>query len=202
MDSERFDRLTRAFALPSRRQLIGVASGLLALPAVVGPEGAEAKRKKTKCKDGQKHCGSKRKCFDLQTNRKHCGSCGIACAAGETCLGGQCVVVGPADCPADADSCSATDVVPCTDNPDCGCYQRLEGGVRCVQFTLPIGACDQCETDGDCIALGFPQGSSCIKDDGPSCLCLADSQGYCGEPCGFVSKADRAGASRERGPRE
>jgi hypothetical protein len=199
MDAKRFDQLTRLLTLSSRRRVLGAIGGLSALPALFGTELAVAKRKKKRCKRGQVHCGSKRKCFDLQSDRKHCGSCSTTCNSGDLCIDGECVV-GPGDCPANADSCSETDTVPCNDNPDCSCYQRLEGGVRCVQFLLPIGECDQCETDADCVALGFPVGSSCIKDDGPSCTCLADNRGYCGEPCGFVPMAARTGARIVAGP--
>jgi hypothetical protein len=193
MDVSRFDRLTRLLAAGSRRQIVGFLGGVITSQAAIRLDDTKAKKKKKKCKHGEKHCGSKRKCFDLQSDPKHCGNCGTVCGVGEACVLGQCVIVGPGDCPGTADSCDAGGTVGCGDNSDCSCFQRLEGGVRCVQFLLPFGACDQCETDADCVDLGFPPDSSCIKDDGPTCECLADDKGFCGEPCGFVPEAERAG---------
>ena len=107
---------------------------------------------------------------------------------------------GAAECPAGADSC-ATTTITCAEDDQCACHQRLEGGVRCVQFTLNQGECDQCATDADCRKLGFPPGSSCIKDDGAECSCEADDRGFCGEPCGFVGPDTGIKRSATRGPR-
>jgi hypothetical protein len=174
MDAFHFDRVTRTVStVLSRRTFARVLSlGAIALP---GLSDAKRTRKKKRCKRNKKKCG--KRCFP----RANC--CNSAdCAAGELCIGGQCVI-GAADCPAAANSCQT--VVNCTDNPACLCFQRLEGGVRCVQ--LSTGACDQCATDADCATLGFPPGSSCIQDDGPGCTtCAADDRGLCALPCGDV----------------
>jgi hypothetical protein len=178
MDSSRFDHITRLFAVRSRRQIVGLLGGVLALQAAIRLDDVIAKNKKKKCKHGKKKCG--RKCAPKGLC---CGK--RVCEAGEVCVDGLCVA-GPADCPASADSCSASDTVACGGNPDCNCYQRLQGGVRCAQFKFPGSVCDQCDTDADCIALGFAPGSSCVKDDGPTCVCAADEKGLCVDPCDIV----------------
>jgi hypothetical protein len=106
-------------------------------------------------------------------------------------------VVGQGNCPAGSSDCQVDN--KCNDNSACKCHQRLEGGTRCVQFN-DEGACDQCETDADCLALGFSPGSSCIRDDGPECFCNADAKGFCGEPCGFVT-VTTVTSSGAKGPR-
>ncbi len=43
------------------------------------------------CPSGTQLCGTNQ-CVDTQTDPSNCGSCGNACAAGQSCQGGQCVV--------------------------------------------------------------------------------------------------------------
>jgi hypothetical protein len=173
VDATQFDALIRTIDTHTRRRAaLGVLGGALTAILARGEReetAAKSRKPKNGCKKGKTACG------------KTC------CPKGKTCAGGECVVA-QGSCPARADSCAKN--VICNDNPDCLCYQRLEGGVRCVQFKLDLGACDQCKSDRDCIALGFPPGSSCIKDDGNNCNCDADKRGYCGEPCGFVPPED------------
>jgi hypothetical protein len=147
---------------PLLRGLMGTAFGLVA----ISEHASHVTAKQSKCRGGKIRCGQK------------------CCAKGQACIGGKCRSRA-GTCPIKADSCGPSGTVPCNDNEDCGCYQRLQGGVACVQFTLDQGACDQCQTDQDCRDLGFPPGSSCIKDDGDNCNCEADKRGFCGEPCGF-----------------
>jgi hypothetical protein len=186
MDPTHFERFARLLgAAPSRRQIAALlGNGLAAALLGRDPKGVAArkhnkhKQHKKKCRHGKKNCG--RQCIP----KSDCCRNGD-CASGNVCIDGRCVI-GSADCPADADSCSATGTVPCTDNHDCNCFQRLEGGVRCVQPSVQPGACDQCETDADCLDLGFPPGSTCFRDDGPNCTCDADQRGVCAAPCGSV----------------
>jgi hypothetical protein len=176
VDATRFDRVAEFLgATGSRRTALGLAlGGLLGGP---GLGDVQAGRRKKRCR---KEC----------CRNRDCGS-------GEICAGGRCVV-GRGDCPAGADECR--DETTCAGDLQCSCFQRLEGGTRCVQFTLENGACDQCETDADCRALGFPPGSSCIRDDGPDCSCKADNKGFCAEPCGFKATTKTTNAATN-GPR-
>jgi hypothetical protein len=185
MDAGRFDGLARSLArLRTRRAAVRFAAGALAALGVTKADATDAApRGKKKCKHGRTPCGN------------------TCCPKGKICAGKNCVT-GQANCPNGADSCSATDTVACTNDTNCACYHRLEGGTRCVQFLLPIGACDQCKTDADCVALGFPPGSSCIQDFGVNCTtCNDNKKGYCGEPCGFVPPpAPIHGQTRSAGP--
>jgi hypothetical protein len=195
MDDSPVDRMARILAVPSRRQTLGVIGSLIATRPSFWPKLASAKRrhKKKKCKHGKKKCAG-----TCVLKERCCGT--VVCDVGDVCVNGECVV-GSGNCLADSDSCSETDTVHCGVSADCGCYQRLEGGVRCVQFTPPFDEeCDQCETDADCIALGFPSGSSCVLDDGPTCACLIAGRGECGLPCGFMADGPVSGSARARGP--
>src|SRR5262249_13596242 len=46
------------------------------------------------------------------------------------------------------------------------CRSQMEGGTVCaIDISRPAAtACDQCRSNGDCIVLGFPPGSSCVVD--------------------------------------
>ncbi|HEU5430627.1 MAG TPA: hypothetical protein VFU81_03140, partial [Thermomicrobiales bacterium] len=67
---------------------------------------------------------------------------------------------------------------------ECICNTRLQGGTRCGVFGNK-SACDQCLNDGDCTAIGFPPGSSCVQDFGGTCLaCGNNTLGICLLPCG------------------
>ena len=186
MNAGRFDGLARTLArISTRRSALRLAGGALAAVGIAEAGVADAKRhRKKKCKNGETRCQ------------------GTCCAQSEACVGGVCKDE-QANCPNGADSCSASGEVACTADINCSCYQRLEGGTRCVQFLLPIGACDQCKTDADCRRLGFPPGSSCIEDHGPTCTtCHKNKRGYCGEPCGFEpSPGAVARQTRSAGPK-
>jgi hypothetical protein len=163
------------------------AGALVAFGGADAADAADAKwNRKQKCRRGRIPCN---------------GQC---CAAGKVCVGGECVTA-QGTCASGDDSCDVVGGIACT-NPNaggatCSCFPRLAGGTRCVQFTLPQGACDQCKTDADCVALGFPRGSSCIRDDGPNCDCHANVRGYCGEPCGWAPAGKSARQTGAAGPR-
>jgi len=168
MDATQLDGWIRSLTKQApRRTVLGLLGGsLVSLLARLGEEPAAAKHRKPRCKNGKTKCGKK------------------CCAKGQTCIGGACVVQ-EGTCAAAADSCSVTSTVPCNHNPECSCFQRQQGGVRCVQASV-LTACNQCMTDRDCRKLGFPSGSSCIRVDGPTCHCPVGEARQCVEPCGFV----------------
>jgi hypothetical protein len=175
MDASGFDGLVRSLArLRTRRAALRLTAGALVAAGGASVAAGDAKqRRKKKCKGGRVPCD---------------GQC---CAEDKVCVGGECVSA-QGTCASGDNSCNGDAAISCS-NPnsggaDCACYLRLQGGTRCVQFTLDKGACDQCKTDADCVALGFPKGSSCIRDDGPDCACNANARGYCGEPCGWAKQ--------------
>lgn len=63
-----------------------------------------------KCVPGSSGCET-----NLQTSPGHCGTCGNACAAGESCIGGSCTV-----CPSGTVACGGSCVDVDTDKFNCG----------------------------------------------------------------------------------
>jgi len=192
VDNRQFDQWTRKLsALGSRRAVTKtLAAGILgALVGHIGGESAAAKcvkpgkrcdkrnPKQSKCCGGATCRGKKCRC---PTGRVACGA--RCCTTREICAGGKCVT-GRGSCPNDVDSCAGTPVV-CNGSAACACMRRLQGGTRCGE-ARPASACSQCATDGDCLAMGFPAGSSCVSDDGPSCGCPDGQFGLCAAPCGL-----------------
>ena len=180
MTPDRFDDLVRTLIPPrSRRSVLGLAAGLTAALGGAGATVVDAKKKhhhkkKKKCKGGKKRC--KKKCFDLQTDPEHCGSCSVACDTGEACDSGQCVTV-QGTCQAGDDACLGVGDPFCfaANGDECICQTRLQGGTRCAYFGN-ASTCDQCETDDDCFALGFPPGSGCMQDFGGTCAGVPGQQ--------------------------
>lgn len=63
-------------------------------------------------------------CVDTAADREHCGGCGLACAAGELCVGGGCV----SECPEGLTECSEACVDVQTSSAHCGgCDQPCDG---------------------------------------------------------------------------
>lgn len=83
------------------------------------------------------------RCVDVQTDPDHCGECGNACAAGETCQGGQCgVACGNDFCPIATEVC---------DNGSCRTCDVCGSG--CLFTTLAAAVSDPGTLDGDTIRL-------------------------------------------------
>ena len=164
MDPRRFDAVARALSpVRSRRAALGLAAGALTAFGLTGaPPVVGAKHKKKKCKSDAK------------------------CKSGQICAKGKCVT-GQGTCNAGDDACLGIGDPFCFDasgNHQCICNTRLQGGTRCGVFGNASG-CDQCQTDADCTALGFPQGSSCVQDFGGTCVaCQNNNKGICLLPCG------------------
>jgi Cys-rich repeat protein len=106
------------------------------------------------CAAGQSCCTGE--CADLTSDNQNCGGCGMACAAGETCGNGVCLLEScqtDADCddgnPGTVDTCLNGTCVhrdACSTDQDCPVNYVCQQG-QCV---LP------CRTDPDC-----PQGETC-----------------------------------------
>jgi hypothetical protein len=188
MDATRFASLVCSVTAPaSRRTLLGTS--LVSMLSALGRRDAGAKKKPKKHKKKRPPPQP-----PVAPASPAAPSCPGGCLPGEGCLGGRCVMH-EGTCPAGADSCSATNTVRCNANPQCSCWQRMEGGTRCSQENYELGVCDQCGSDADCLALGFPPGSSCVQDFGATCThCLAGTRGYCVEPCGSGAGSCPVGA--------
>ncbi len=178
MDATGFDALARRLAGGATRRgaLRRLAAGVLAAAlASAGPREAAAAR----CPRGKKRCRGA--CIPQS---RCCSS--RDCAPGELCAKGRCVT-GQGTCATGANACANAGNPFCQDasgETTCVCHGRLEGGTRCGVFS-DASLCDQCETDADCIGLGFPPGSSCTQDFGVDCpLCQNDNRGSCTIPCG------------------
>jgi hypothetical protein len=175
MDATKFDVWVRRLAKgENRRELlrklaIAAPAAIAAIAATGVARPPTAVAAKTKCKANETKC------------KKRC------CKKGQICANGKCVT-GQGTCSAGADSCANVGNPLCRDasgQTTCLCLSRLEGGTRCGVYGNQ-SACDQCTTDADCIALGFPAGSSCTQDSGPDCpLCQNDNKGTCIIPCGL-----------------
>jgi hypothetical protein len=99
-------------------------------------------------------------CRDLNTDTANCGSCGRACAAGQVCSGGSCVV----SCGAGLTNCGGTCRDTQTDANHCGAC-----GTACT-FANGVGAC----VAGRCqLAACLTNFSDC--DSNPSDGCEVDT---------------------------
>jgi hypothetical protein len=193
MDDQRFDHWTRSlFALGTRRATIKSLTGaeLGATLTHVGTEPAAARcvkpGKPCDRKDGRKErcCGSdrcKRKRCTCGRGREACGE--RCCPQGHICAGGACVT-GQDACPNGQDTCVSGPGpgASCGNNLACGCFQRRQGGTRCVKRSPTTGS-DQCVADADCRTLGFPAGTSCTRDEGGFCQGTNPALGACMVPC-------------------
>jgi hypothetical protein len=169
VNDARFDAVVRSLSpVRSRRALLGLAGSAVAALGLVAAPAVEAKH------HHKKH-HHKKKC-QADTD----------CKSGQICAKGKCVT-GQGTCATGNDSCAGVGDPFCFDasgKHECICLTRLQGGTRCGVFGNKT-ACDQCLNDADCLALGFPQGSSCVVDFGPDCpLCGNNTLGQCMLPCG------------------
>lgn len=191
MDARAFDRITRTLsAMPSRRRLIGLVTGLaVAGPiAAIGMPIAEAKHKKKK----KKHQGCKPNCTDRTCGSDGCGGeCG-QCAANQVCQGGSCCTPEPLvatcfhRCGTVANNCGQATSCPacsgarqclsngsCADGcatssecaaPACYCGVSAEGPKQCVESAECDHVPQTCATTADC-----PAGQNCQQTGcGPS----------------------------------
>jgi len=166
MDADRFDAVIRSLSpVRSRRAALGLAGGAIAALGLSRAPDAQAKSRKKK----------KKKCKDAAD-----------CKSGQQCANGKCVT-GQGTCATGADTCAGIGDPFCFDasgKHECICQTRLQGGTVCGVFGN-ASACDQCQTDADCLAMGFPAGSSCTQDFGPQCqACQNNNKGICTLPCG------------------
>ncbi len=192
MDQNRFDAVTRTISsLPSRRDLLrGLAGAGLGLGIARLPELVEAKKKRKKRKKVKKP----------QPNQFGCLEVGDACSSEADCCSGICEGTrkktcqshGTGTCPQDrAGICLSTaDDVPflkCNNGGACFCYTTTAGSSFCGDRGPVLGdaaSCADCQTDADCDALGFPEGSACAPVGTGYCAGECASGMACLAPCG------------------
>jgi hypothetical protein len=182
MTPDRFDTLVHSLSVSRpRRAVLGLAAGLAAALGATRATVVEAKHVAAAKHHQKRHKHHKRKC--PQGQEKCATKC---CQTGETCASDQCVT-GQGTCQAGDDACLGIGDPFCFDasgQHECICQTRLQGGTRCAYFGN-ASQCDQCETDADCTALGFPPGSACMQDYGGTCVaCQDNNKGICAIPCG------------------
>lgn len=197
MDPTRFDRLTRRlYANRSRRQSVGLLTAI-ALPALVSPQSATAKKKKS--------------CPPCKMRKK--GKCKKTLPDGTACAGGTC----------QAGSCIASPPPPPPPPPPCGTGEKLCAGdcipndACCTQADCPVetfclhGGCfagcpnadpDACLVGGLCLpgrcAATVAGPNACITtEDCPSAQpCDTDDECLVGQICAISACCTAFGKPR------
>lgn len=189
MDTDRFDYLTRSFAISdSRRGIMKLAAaGLAALgiDSALADEAGAAKcvkpGRRCKTRNGKKKCcrGSKcvgttcqckgnkeqcgKQCVNLNNNSKNCGSCGNPCPSGSSCESGLCTNDCPDECCANSD-CPGTEVCQdgsCTCTTECCRHSDCSGSEICQGGSCTCTA--ECCVNEDCPGLEVcSQNGACI----------------------------------------
>ncbi len=108
-------------------------------------------------------------CTNVTNDPHNCGGCGLSCAPGDSCQGGQCLTGGGPTCTNDGDPCTA-DANCCSNLCDVTntCASPAGG---CVEDNAPCSndaeCCSGlCGTDGYCaLSVCAPEGASCATDN-------------------------------------
>jgi hypothetical protein len=202
METERFDRLATSLAQSRDRRstlrLLGVALLGAGGVALVGEEATSAKAKARKKGHGHRppgggSGGGTGGGGTGGDNTGNGGAGGDGNGGGDGQGGGS--DPGQGTCVGGVDVClgNGQTICTCNNGRDTGlCRSQMEAGTVCaIDITNPAQTTsDQCKTNGDCLRLGFPPGSSCVVDTGPNCpLGQNSTMGTCVAPCGFVEPA-------------
>jgi len=174
---------------PSRRDLLrGLAAAGLGLGAARLPDLAAAKKKRKR-----KH---KKKDRKPRPNAFGCFNVGAVCKSAEQCCSGICE--GKKDkrqCRAhDTGTCNQQDPgmcevgnifdALCNGGLECGCFRTTGGSDVCAAL-FNVSQCADCQKDADCLALGFPPGTSCAPIGGEfACKEICIGGMACMQPCG------------------
>jgi hypothetical protein len=125
--------------------------------------------------------------FGAGTAAAACRSVGARCRRASNCCSGVCRG------PDGKQTCRAHDVGACRPELDF-CLTDAECSEGCICLTTtgralfcarPGGICAVCERDRDCLELGFPTGSACIRLGVGRCAnsCAETGGTICMEPC-------------------
>ena len=167
MDPTRFDALARRLApTTSRRDALRLLTvGALGLLAGLPGRGAAA----AACLKDGKEC-------------KRGGQCCSGRCAGKrgkkTCRRAP----GQANCTIDRNVCKVGQSgVGCKGSGGCACAVTTRGTAFCASLFTDV--CARCDSGADCVALGFPQGSACIRVGGQCEDCAAEGGTKCVTRC-------------------
>jgi hypothetical protein len=185
MDPLRFDELSRRMGLRSpRRPLVSaLAGGVLGLTAMRPLQVAARKGK-------HKHKTKKEK-----PNAFGCLEVGDDCKRGDQCCSGICEGkngkrrcrahdTGPCDqkTPGFCESVGPAGT-RCKNQANCFCLRTTAGSHVCGTSLAP-SACAECKKDADCVAQGFPPGTTCAVFSEGNCAGLCEEGTACIAPCG------------------
>jgi hypothetical protein len=185
MDGTQFDTLTRLFT-QSRRSLLGGALAASAGLLVMSDLDAKKKRKRKKRKKVKPPRPNEFGCFEVGDP-----CAGEADCCSSICEGGTCRAHDTGICEQGVSgACSATsadDLLALACNGTyCFCFRTTAGSNICSAGPYTSGdSCADCQTDADCEALGFPEGSACAPvsagicgscPSGTACLAPCDYQ--------------------------
>jgi hypothetical protein len=140
------------------------------------------------CPSGTQLCGTNQ-CVDTKTDPSNCGSCGNACAAGQSCQRGQCVVsCGSGTCPAAYPQCcqgigDSAGVITCCPPPEFSTCTHQPGGLpicgqvgQCGVSTICSSPTQCCEGTGTFAGAGVccnpAIGESCVHGTNGEPICV------------------------------
>jgi hypothetical protein len=175
VDRTRFDDLTKIIAAgaTTRRRAIKLLAGTVlggALARVrLGPGTAGA----AGCRRVGEGCRSAAKC------------CSGVCRGPKGKK--TCRAHGVGTCRPEQDFCLEEDGF-CNGTDECICLTTTGGALFCAAAG---GICTVCERDRDCLELGFPPGSACVRLSGGRCTdsCTETGGTICIAPCGIEAPA-------------
>jgi hypothetical protein len=200
MEAQRFDSFARLLGRPAgrRRLLFGLAlSPLTGLVAARHVDDVDAK-KRHKHKHKKRHPKAQPNafgCFEVDDPCTSAAECCSGICDDKTCRAhdtGTCrQVEQPELCLASIDEAL---LVLCDNSQSCGCYRTTSDSLYCSAFLLNEGdpRCADCQTDADCVALGYPPEAACAPVAQGRCAGACPSGMACLVPCG-VELPDPAG---------
>jgi hypothetical protein len=186
MIEHRIPTLPRALtSLPSRRDVLrGLAAAGFGLGIARWPSATEARKKR------------KNKPKKAKLNAFGCFNVGAPCKTAEQCCSGLC------EGKKEKRQCRAHDLGTCNQkNPgvceignildalcngkgNCACFRTTGGSDVCAAL-FDVSQCADCKKDADCLALGFPAGTSCAPVGGEfACEDICEFGMACMVPCG------------------
>lgn len=191
MDGSHFDDLTRSFT-ESRRAIFGGALTLAV--GWLGVTGVEAKKKRKRKRKNHK------KVQPPTPNEFGCLEVGDLCTSEDDCCSGVCEgSKGKKTCRSHGTgTCYQDQVGYCLAEPDdafiicnnsfnCFCYTTTAGSNFCGQgrsLNDEDPRCADCQTDADCLSLGYPAGSACAPVATGNCAGHCPTGMACLPPCG------------------
>lgn len=195
MDTDRFDSLTRSFAVSDSRRgilkLAGAGIAALGFGSVLADDGEAAtcvkpgrrctkpNGKKKKCCKGAKCQGTtcecrgnktqcRKQCVNLKNDSKNCGNCGAKCSSGSSCKSGSCE---NGSCGTGEEPCGNTCCDPgetCTD-PDTGTCETVDSAVCPVGEDTCVEGVQTCDNTENCRCYTAFDGSTVCARTGVVC---------------------------------